>query len=48
MAKRNYDKVPKNIYEMTEVELEAFASAIYDNMMTKFANDLPTDETDNA
>ncbi len=48
MAKRNYYKVPKNINEMTEEELEAFASAIFDNMMAKFAEDLPTEETDNA
>ena len=39
MAKRNYCKVPKNVSEMTEEELEAFASVVYDNMMAKFAND---------
>ena len=39
MAKRYYYKVPKNVSEMTEEELEAFASAVYDNMMAKFAND---------
>ena len=39
MAKRNYYKVPKNVREMTEEELEAFASAIYDNMMAKFTSD---------
>ena len=48
MAKRNYYKVPKNVSEMTEEELEAFASAVYDNMMAKFAEDLPTEATDNA
>ena len=48
MAKRNYYKVPKIVSEMTEEELEAFASAIYDNMMTKFAEDLPTEKTDYA
>jgi hypothetical protein len=39
MAKRNYYKVPKNVSEMTEEELEAFASAMYENLMAKFAND---------
>jgi len=48
MAKRNYYKVTKNGGEMTEEELEAFASAVYDNMMAKFTEDLPTKETDNA
>ena len=48
MAKRYYYKVPKNVSEMTEQELEAFASAVYDNMMAKFAEDLPTEEVDNA
>ena len=47
MAKRYY-KVPKNVSEMTEEELEAFASVIYDNMMAKFAEDLSTEETDNG
>ena len=36
MAKRNYYKVPKKVREMTEEELEAFASAIYEDMMAKF------------
>ena len=48
MAKRNYYKVPKKVSEMTEEELEAFASAIYDNMMAKFAEDLPHEYTENA
>lgn len=48
MAKRNYYKVPKKVSEMTEEELKAFASAIYDNMMAKFAEDLPTEEINNA
>ena len=48
MAKRYYYKLPKNVDEMTEEELEAFASAIYDNMMAKFAEDLPTEKTDYA
>lgn len=48
MSKRNYYKVPKKVSEMTEVELEAFASAIYDNMMAKFAEDLLTEVIDNA
>ena len=48
MAKRNYSKVPKKVSEMTEEELETFASAVYDNMMAKFAEDLPTEEVDNA
>jgi hypothetical protein len=48
MAKRNYYKVPKNVSEMTEEELEAFASAVYDNMMVKFAQDLPIEEIDNV
>ena len=39
MAKRNYYKVPKNVSEMTEEELEAFASAVYENMMAKFDKD---------
>ena len=39
MAKRNYYKVPKNVSEMTEEELEAFASAMYENLMAKFARD---------
>lgn len=39
MAKRNYYKVPKKVGEMTEEELEAFASAAYENMMEKFAKD---------
>ena len=48
MAKRNYYKVPKKVSEMTEEELEAFASAVYENMMAKFAEDLPIEEIDNA
>ena len=48
MAKRSYYKVPKNVGEMTEEELEAFASAIYDNMMAEFAEELSTEETDNG
>ena len=48
MAKRNYYKVPKKVSEMTEEELEAFASTIYENMMAKFAEDLPTEEADYA
>jgi len=48
MAKRYYYKVPKNVSEMTEEELEAFASAVYDNMMAKFAEDLPTEDTENV
>jgi len=47
MAKRNYYKVPKNVSEMTEEELEAFASAVYENMMGKFTEDLPTEDTEN-
>ena len=39
MAKRNYYKVPKKVSEMTEEELEAFASAMYENLMAKFASD---------
>ena len=39
MAKRNYYKVPKKVSEMTEEELEAFASAMYENLMTEFATD---------
>ena len=41
MAKRNYYKVPKNIGELTEEELEVFASAIYEDIMAKFAEDQP-------
>ena len=48
MAKRYYYKVPKNVSEMTEEELETFASAVYDNMMAKFAEDLPTEDTENV
>ena len=48
MAKRNYYKVPKKVSEITEEELETFASAVYDNMMAKSAEDLPTEEIDNA
>ena len=48
MAKRNYYKVPKKVSEMTEEELEAFAAATYENLMAKFAEDLPTEATDNA
>ena len=48
MAKRNYYKLPKNVSEMTEEELEAFASAIYDNMMARFAEDLPIEQIDNV
>jgi len=39
MAKRNYYKVPKKVSEMTEEELEAFASAVYNNMMAKCSSD---------
>lgn len=39
MAERNYYKVPKNVSEMTEEELEAFASAMYENLMAKFNSD---------
>ena len=39
MAKRKYYKVPKNVSEMTEEELEAFASAMYENLMAKFTTD---------
>ena len=45
MAKRNYYKVPKKVSDMTEEELEAFASAIYENMMAKFDSDDSTPET---
>ena len=48
MAKRNYYKVPKNVSEMTEEELEAFASTMYENLMAKFAEELLNEETDNA
>ena len=48
MAKRYHYKVPKKVSKMTEEELEAFASAIYDNMMAKFAEELSTEETDNG
>ena len=45
MAKRNYYKVPKNVSEITEEELEAFASAMYENLMAKFASDDSLPET---
>ena len=48
MAKRNYYKMPKKVSDMTEEELEAFASAIYENMMAEFAEDLPSEEIDTA
>ena len=47
MTKRNYYKLSKKVSEMTEEELEAFASAVYDNMMANFTEDLPTDDTEN-
>ena len=48
MAKRYY-KVPKNVSEMTEEELEAFASAVYENMMAKFAiDDAPSEAGESA
>lgn len=46
MAKRNYYKVPKKVSEMTEEDLKAFASAVYENMMAKFTEDLPTEDTE--
>jgi hypothetical protein len=49
MAKRNYYKVPKIVDEMTEEEIEAFASAVFDNMMAKFASeDLPPEAGESA
>lgn len=48
MAKRYYYKVPKKVIEMTEEELESFASAVYENMKAKFAEDLPTEQVDIA
>ena len=48
MAKRNYYKVPKKVSEMTEEDLEAFASDVYNNLMAKFAEDLPTEDTENV
>lgn len=33
---------------MTEEELEAFASAMYENLMAKFAEELSTEEADNG
>ena len=48
MAKPYYYKVSKNVSEMTEEELEAFASAMYENLMAKFAEDPPTEDTENA
>ena len=48
MSKRNYYKVPQKVSEMSEEELEAFALAIYENMMAKFADDLPTEDTENV
>jgi hypothetical protein len=44
MAKRSYYKVPKKVSEMTEEELEAFASAVYDDLMAQFATDETTSE----
>ena len=49
MAKRNYYKVPKKVSEMTEEELEAFASAMYENLMAKFAiDDAPPEAGESA
>ena len=48
MTKHYYYKVPQKVSEMSEEELEAFASVIYDNMMARFAEELSTDETDNG
>ena len=45
MANRNYYKVPKKVSEMSEEELEAFASAMYENLMAKFASDDSLPET---
>ena len=46
MTKRSYYKVPKKVCEMTEEELEAFASAMYENLMTKFANESSMENPD--
>ena len=48
MTKHYYYKVPQKVSEMSEEELDAFASAVYDNMMAKFAEDLPTEQIDNV
>ena len=49
MAKRYYYKVPKKVSEMTEEELEAFASAVYENLMANFASDdLPPEAGESA
>ena len=41
-------RCPEKISEMTEEELKAFESAMYENLMAKFAEDLPTEDTENA
>ena len=48
MSKRNYCKVLKKVSEMTEEELEVFASAVYENMKAKFSEDLPNEQVDIA
>jgi hypothetical protein len=40
--------VPKKVSEMTEEEIDVFASSVYDDLMAKFAEDLPTEDTENA
>ena len=49
MVERNYRRMPKKVSEMTEEEIEAFASAVYENMMAKFASDdLPSEAGESA
>ena len=38
----------KKFSEVTEEELEAFASALYENLMAEFAQDIPTEVIENT
>lgn len=44
MVKRNYYKVPKKVSEMTEEEIDVFASSVYAGLMAQFFTDETTSE----
>jgi hypothetical protein len=48
MTKRNYYKIPKRVSEMTEEEVGTFAAAVYEDLMAKFADELPDETNDNS
>jgi hypothetical protein len=48
MTKRNYYKIPKRVSEMTEEEVDAFAAAVYEDLMAKFTDELPNEKHDNS